>query len=578
MQYRIGDRDPVTGLYDVIYPDGSHTRNGIKIFNSQHEFGDVVLATRRSDGMMILDSVKATLTEVAPNSFGLGGFGEKPVGYLAGQVFNNEAEVILPTVSIEFAPGSPEELEPNAGVFVVRIKIDRPQTRDLQVKCELSGTAVSADYSYIGLDSGLMATISAGELFFDITITPTANSLGQDETIIADVLQDSAYKISQNNSATATILAITLLVSIEFAPGSPTELEPGAGDFVVRIKVDPPQSNNLQVICELTGTSTPGQYTTIGIVNSIVTISSGSLYTDITISPISNTSGVDITVVATLLLSSDYTIGIPSAVTATIKEEVQVPSITADIQDYPNNDPVATVTIPPSRTRVQDGQGDGFRLFVRSNIVNSVAKTVNIAISGITLSDYIILENVNNYTGTSIVIPAGQLFATVALTHKDRPRMIPPSETLVMQVVPGNGYTVGVVYQVEGITTRRLRRVFDTFTNSITAPMPVCPQIAPLEFFVSSSLRKVRNRYTHGYYSGSTLVGIGGGFWAVLNFDTGALISYLFTTSGDPAGETLPQRRARYLAAAIAVNSAAVEIITPVLWERTCNYTELGDP
>jgi hypothetical protein len=89
MQFRIGDRDPVTGLYDVIYPDGSHTRNGIKIFNSAHEFGDVVLASRRSDGMLILDSVKSALL---PSSLGLGGFNDKPVGYLSGQVFNGEDE------------------------------------------------------------------------------------------------------------------------------------------------------------------------------------------------------------------------------------------------------------------------------------------------------------------------------------------------------------------------------------------------------------------------------------------------------------------------------------------------------
>ena len=102
MIYRIGDRDPVTGLYDVIWPDGSFTRNGVKIFNSAHEFGDVVLATQRSDGMMILDGVKATVTEVVNTSFTLGGFGEKPVGYLNGQVFNNEDEVILPIVSADW--------------------------------------------------------------------------------------------------------------------------------------------------------------------------------------------------------------------------------------------------------------------------------------------------------------------------------------------------------------------------------------------------------------------------------------------------------------------------------------------
>jgi hypothetical protein len=90
MQFRIGDRDPVTGLYDVIYPDGSHTRNGIKIFNSAHQSGDLVLATQRSDGMMILDSAKAV--ESVSGIGKLEGFGEQPIGYLRGQVWNNEEE------------------------------------------------------------------------------------------------------------------------------------------------------------------------------------------------------------------------------------------------------------------------------------------------------------------------------------------------------------------------------------------------------------------------------------------------------------------------------------------------------
>jgi hypothetical protein len=209
MQFRIGDRDPVTGLYDVIHPDGSATRNGIKIFNSAHEFGDVVLATQRSDGMMIMDGAKATLTEVVNTSFILGGFGEKPVGYLNGQVFNNEDEVILPTVSVKFAPGSLEQLAPGAGDFVVRIKIDRPQRKDLRVKLEFAGTAIAADYTIVGLaaDSPTVpiVIIPAGANFADITITPASN-VNSAKTIIVVAMQQREYRIGQDDSVTATII------------------------------------------------------------------------------------------------------------------------------------------------------------------------------------------------------------------------------------------------------------------------------------------------------------------------------------------------------------------------------------
>jgi hypothetical protein len=94
MEFRIGDRDPVTGLYYVIYPDGSSTLNGMKIFNAAHQLGDVVRATQRSDGMIALDSAKAYQIPTTDKSISIKEFGKVPTGYLQGQVFNQpEAEL-----------------------------------------------------------------------------------------------------------------------------------------------------------------------------------------------------------------------------------------------------------------------------------------------------------------------------------------------------------------------------------------------------------------------------------------------------------------------------------------------------
>lgn len=85
MQYRIGDRDPVTGLYEVIHPDGSTTPNGIKIFNAAHKVGDPVSAIERSDGKIYLDGQQAfALDPWVPD-------GERD-GYLKGQVWNRPDE------------------------------------------------------------------------------------------------------------------------------------------------------------------------------------------------------------------------------------------------------------------------------------------------------------------------------------------------------------------------------------------------------------------------------------------------------------------------------------------------------
>ena len=325
MIYRIGDRDPVTGLYDVIWPDGSFTRNGVKIFNSAHEFGDVVLATQRSDGMMILDGVKATVTEVVNTSFTLGGFGEKPVGYLNGQVFNNEDEVILPIVSVKFAPGIPEELAPGAGDFVVRIKIDRPQRKDLRVRLEFTGTAIAADYTTVGLaaDSPTVpiVIIPAGGNFADITITP-ASSVDSAKTIIVTAMQLREYRIGQDKSVTATILAKPI-ASVSFAPGSPTSLAVGAGSFVMRVSIDNVQTTTTTVLGVFTGTAISGDYTVAGVP---IVIAAGNSFADVTITPTA-TQSTNKTIVLTLSADASYTIGSSNSATATITA-LGVPTVT----------------------------------------------------------------------------------------------------------------------------------------------------------------------------------------------------------------------------------------------------------
>ncbi len=201
MQYRIGDRDPTTGLYNVIHPDGNQTLNGIKIFNAEHQTGDVVRMTRRSDGMMILDGLKAVVPPVAVvTELEIQKFAEPPVGYLNGQVFNNESETVLPVVSLKFAPNSPEELEVGMGLFRLRISILRPSRKDLSVRFELSGTATEDNYTITG--SGL---IPAGSLYSDILITPTKNLTGVVLTIITKLTKTRDYRIGSENTVTAEI-------------------------------------------------------------------------------------------------------------------------------------------------------------------------------------------------------------------------------------------------------------------------------------------------------------------------------------------------------------------------------------
>jgi hypothetical protein len=226
VEFRIGDRDSATGLYDVIWPDGGVTRNGIKIFNSEHRFGDVVLATERSDGMMILDGVKAV--EVFTSSLDLSPI-LKADSYLNGQIFNSENEVMLPIVSVRFAPASPTSLVVGAGSFTIRVSANRQQRKDLRVQCAFAGTAVSANYTVTGLavDSPTVPVviIPAGADFADITITPIGN-VATNKTIIFKAVPAVNYKVGMDSSVTATILG-SVVPTVTVIQLCPTQLEWG---------------------------------------------------------------------------------------------------------------------------------------------------------------------------------------------------------------------------------------------------------------------------------------------------------------------------------------------------------------
>lgn len=77
---RVGDRDDEYGFQEVIEPDGSLRRDGVKTYNAQIPSGTPVLATERSDGLTALSSLKA---DEIPRQSPLAA----PRTYLKGRVF-----------------------------------------------------------------------------------------------------------------------------------------------------------------------------------------------------------------------------------------------------------------------------------------------------------------------------------------------------------------------------------------------------------------------------------------------------------------------------------------------------------
>jgi hypothetical protein len=206
VEFRIGERDSATGLYQVIWPDGGVTLNGMKIFNAEHRVGDVVQATRRSDGMMILDGPKAVDEPV-----GLFGAvpGGKPDGYLRGQIWNDEDELAVPSIAIDFAPDTSTVLDRYEGSFTVRITIKEKQSKDLRFRVELAGTAISGvDYSPTDFNPDQEIIIGAGQKYKDISIGPIYAEVDYTNNIIVNLKPSRLYKTTKS-SITLPLVPIT---------------------------------------------------------------------------------------------------------------------------------------------------------------------------------------------------------------------------------------------------------------------------------------------------------------------------------------------------------------------------------
>jgi hypothetical protein len=98
---RIGDRDPVTGNYSALYPDGSETANGRKLYDAHSVRSDRAAGLPLNDGTIGLLGQKGQLSPLAlPEQEGVRGIAtqgplkDNNVGYINGQVWNYEEEVV----------------------------------------------------------------------------------------------------------------------------------------------------------------------------------------------------------------------------------------------------------------------------------------------------------------------------------------------------------------------------------------------------------------------------------------------------------------------------------------------------
>jgi Calx-beta domain-containing protein len=189
-------------------------------------------------------------------------------------------------------------------------------TTALTVSFALGGTATNgSDYS---IQPSSPLTIPAGASSATITVTPIDDAIVESsETVVATLTTGTGYTVGSPSSATVTIADDEPTVTITATDAAAAEPS-DAGTFTVTRTGSTTAA--LTVFYTVSGTATNGtDYTTLP---GSVTISAGQSSATITVSPIDDPTAEPggETVIVTLVGASNYSVGTPSAATATIAD------------------------------------------------------------------------------------------------------------------------------------------------------------------------------------------------------------------------------------------------------------------
>jgi hypothetical protein len=284
----------------------------------------------------------------------------------------------------------------------------------LTVNYTITGTATGgSDYTAL---SGIVV-IPSGQTSATVPVTVTDDTESEsDETVTVTVAPDPAYTMGTPNSGTVTITdndpPVVTVTATDPAAGEP------ADNGLFTFTRTGPVAGPLTVNYTVAGSATPGSdYQTLS--GSVVIPSSQTSATvPVTVTDDTEIEG-DESVTVTLAPDPTYTIGTPNSDTVTI-----------------GDDDLPVVTVSASDAVAGEPADNGLFTFTRTGPVGGpLTVTYTITGSATPGSDYQTLSG-------SVVIPSGQISATVAVTVTDDTES-ESDETVTVTVAPDPAYTIG---------------------------------------------------------------------------------------------------------------------------------------
>ena len=291
-----------------------------------------------------------------------------------------------PTVTLSIA-GSP--LAENNGIATVTATLSVASSLPVTVDLSFTGTASSSsDYSL----SGASILIPAGQTTGSITITGVNDTIDEDpsETVIVDVSGVTNGSESGTQQVIAEIADDDAPPTVNLlAPSSPIAENGGSTTLIATLSS--PTNNAVTVNLTYSGTASGSDYNAAA---SIV-IAAGQTSGSITITAVDDsTDEADESIVVDISSVSNGTENGSQQVSATITDDDAEPVVTLSISGSPLNENGGAATVTAALSNP-----------------SSQAITVNLGFSGIAIAgtDYF-------FSGSSIVIPAGQTSGTITLT------------------------------------------------------------------------------------------------------------------------------------------------------------------
>lgn len=302
----------------------------------------------------------------------------------------------------------------NDGAFTVSVSPAPSST--VMVNLDVNGTAsAGSDYTAIGTS---VAVGSAGTAVVDVTVLDDS-VVESAETVVVALLSGTGYDVGTQSSGTVTIADDDVsLPTITVTAIDDDAAEPYY-DGKYRLTASPAPSGELTLNVTMSGTATNGtDYKSIANHGTLTMGSSGTLdvLLDVTNDYVVES---DETAVLTVTAGSGYVVGVPGSASITIVDNDVMPVVNATLVDS---------------TAAEPGNNGKFRL--KATPSPGTPLVVNIAMSGTATNgvDYVSIPATRTLSSSGVV-------EFVLDVNDDS--ITEGSETAILTVLPGTGYTVG---------------------------------------------------------------------------------------------------------------------------------------